>query len=181
METGLTQVNKALKKKFSTKKLIFGQGFDGAKVVFVVDPPTQKEEQENKPLTGNAEKSLNKLLRLAGLNKQKVYITNVIKYTVNGRIHTAKEIKASVPFLKEEIKNIQPKFVVTLGNAALNGIGLRQPLVNVRGKVFNFGSYELLPTHSPENTLKNPGFQPEIEADFLKLKDLLKRKPPLEA
>src|SRR3989338_7675384 len=101
MENTLDQVNKSLKKKFSTKKIIFGQGFVGAKVVFVVDPPTQKEEQENKPLTGQNEKSLNKLLRLAGLNKQKVYITNVIKYTVNVRIHTAKEIKASVPFLKE--------------------------------------------------------------------------------
>src|SRR3989338_7136242 len=89
MENTLDQVNKALKKKFSTKKIIFGQGFVGAKVVFVVDPPTQKE------------------------------------------------IKASVPFLKEVIKTIQPLFVVTLGTTALNGMGLRQPLVNVRGRVFN--------------------------------------------
>ncbi|MDP3697835.1 MAG: uracil-DNA glycosylase [Candidatus Taylorbacteria bacterium] len=174
MEDALTQVNKALKKKFSTKKLIFGQGFDGAKVVFVVDPPTHKDEAENKPITGHSEKALNKLLRLAGLNKQRVYITNVIKYTVSDRVHTAKEIKASVPFLKEEIKTIQPAVVVTLGNTALNGIGLRQPLVNVRGKTFNFGSYELLATHHPESLLKNPGLQPEIEADFLKLKELLK-------
>jgi len=181
MEDALLQVNKSLKKKFGAKKLIFGQGFDGAKVVFVVDPPTQKEEQENKPITGHAEKTLNKLLRLAGINKNKVYVTNVIKYTVSGRIHTAKEIKASVPFLKEEIKTIQPQLVVTLGTAALNGIGLRQPLSNVRGKVFNFGSYELLPTHSPESTLKDPGLHPELEADFLKLKELLKRKPIAEA
>lgn len=183
MSNELEQIKRALKKKFGSKKLIFGQGFDGAKVVFVVDPPTLKEEQGNKPLTGHAEKNLNKLLRLAGINKQKVYITNVIKYTVNGRVHTAKEIKASVPFLKEEIKVIQPQVVVTLGIAALNGIGLRQPLGNVRGKTFNFGSYELLPTHHPESTIKNPSFQPEIEADFLKLKDLLKniKERPIEA
>jgi DNA polymerase len=174
MEDALIQVNKALKKKFNTKKLIFGQGFDGARVVFVTDPPTAKEEQDDKPITGPSEKILNKLLKLAGLNKQKVYITNVVKYTVPGRVHTIKEIKSSVPFLKEEIKTIQPLVVVTLGIMALNGIGLRQPLSNVRGKTFNFGSYELLATHHPESTIKNPSFQPELEADFIKLKTLLK-------
>ena len=176
MEDSLTQVNKALKKKFSTKKLVFGQGFDGAKVVFVTDPPTAKEEAENKPISGNSEKILNKLLKIAGISKQKVYITNVVKYTVPGRVHTSKEIKSSVPFLKEEIKTIGPRVVVTLGVTALNGIGFRQPLGNVRGKAYNFGSYELLPTHHPENILKNPSVQSELEADFLKLKELLKAK-----
>jgi uracil-DNA glycosylase family 4 len=183
MSESLQQVNKSLKKKFATKKLVFGQGFDGAKIVFVTDPPTPKEEAENKPITGQSEKVLNKLLKLAGLNKNKVYITNVVKYTVPGRVHTLKEIKSSVPFLKEEIKTIRPDVVVTLGTTALNGIGLRQPLSNVRGKTFNFGSYELMPTHHPESTIKNPGFQPELEADFMKLKTLLKtiKERPIES
>ncbi len=182
MTSNLGQVNKLLKKKFSTKKLVFGQGFDGAKVVFVIDPPTSKEEQENKPITGLSEKLLNKLLKTAGIDKRKVYITNIVKYTVPGRIHTMKEIKASVPFLKEEIKTIQPQVVVTLGITALNGIGLRQPLSNVRGRTFNFGSYDLLPTHHPENILKNPNLETELTTDFLKLKDLLKniKERPIE-
>lgn len=183
MENGLEQIRKGLKKKFGSKKLIFGQGFDGAKVVFVTDPPTSKEENENKPITGHAEKVLNKLLKIAGLNKRNVYITNVVKYMVPGRVHTSKEIKSSVSFLKEEIKTIQPQIVVTLGITALNGIGLRQPLTNVRGKTFNFGSYELLPTHHPDSVIKNTGLQPELEADFLKLKELLKtiKERPIEA
>ena len=183
MANDLIQVNKALKKKFGAKKLVFGQGFESAKVVFVVDPPTPLEERENKPISGNSEKSLNKLLKLAGLNKKKVYITIVVKYTTPGRVHTSKEVKSSVPFLKEEIRTIQPVVVVTLGNIALTGIGLRQPLVNVRGKTFNFGSYELLPTHHPESVVKNPSLQPELEADFIKLKTLLKtiKERPIEA
>ncbi len=176
MANELQQVNKGLKKKFSTKKLIFGQGFDGAKVVFVTDPPTSKEEEANKPITGSSEKILNKLLKNIGINKSRIYITNVVKYTVPGRVHTLKEIKSSVPFLKEEIKSIQPQIVVTLGTTALNGIGLRQPLVNIRGRVFNFGSYELLPTYHPDNVLKDPSLQMYLEADFLKLKQLLKTK-----
>lgn len=182
MTSDLEQVNKLLKKKFGTKKLVFGQGFDGAKVVFVTDPPTSKEEQENKPITGNSEKLLNKLLKTAGLDKRRIYITSVVKYMVPGRIHTMKEIKASIPFLKEEIKTIQPQVVVTLGITALNGIGLRQPLTNVRGRTFNFGSYDLLPTHHPENILKNPNLETELTADFLKLKELLKniKERPIE-
>ena len=182
MTGDLEQVNKLLKKKFGTKKLVFGQGFDGAKVVFVTDPPNSAEEQENKPITGNPEKLLNKLLKTAGLDKRRVYITSVVKYLVPGRIHTMKEIKASITFLKEEIKTIQPQVVVTLGITALNGIGLRQPLSNVRGKTFNFGSYDLLPTHHPENILKNPNLETELTADFLKLKDLLKniKERPIE-
>lgn len=182
MTSDLDQVNRLLKKKFSTKKLVFGRGFDGAKVVFVTDPPTSIEEQEDKPITGHSEKLLNKLIKIAGLDKRRVYITNIVKYTVPGRIHTMKEIKASVPFLKEEIKTIQPQIVVTLGITALNGIGLRQPLSNVRGKTFNFGSYELLPTHHPENILKNPNLEVELTADFLKLKELLKniKERPIE-
>jgi uracil-DNA glycosylase family 4 len=115
------------------------------------------------------------------LRQKKIYITGVIKYTSSGRAHTAKEIKASVPFLKEEIKSISPLVVVTLGITALNGIGLRQPLSNIRGKSFNFGSYELLPTHSPESIIKNPGLQTELEADFIKLKSLLQIKSGSEA
>ena len=179
MENGLNQVNKALKKKFSTKKLVFGQGFDGAKVVFVTDPPSGEEEQDNKPITGNSEKILNKLLKIAGLDKRRIYITNVVKYTVPGRVHTQKEIKSSVPFLKEELKTIKPDIVVTLGITALNGIGLRLPLTNIRGKTFNFGSYELLPTYHPESTRKNPELHSALEADFLKLKEIIKAKKNL--
>lgn len=175
MISDLENVKKGLKKKFGSKNLIFGQGFNGAKVVFVTDPPTSKEEADNKPITGPSEKLLNKLLKTAGLDKRRVYITNVVKYNVPGRVHTMKEIKASIPFLKEEIKTIQPQVVVTLGITALNGIGLRQPLSNVRGKTFNFGSYDLLPTHHPENILKDPNLEIELTADFLKLKELLKK------
>lgn len=176
MADELKYINRLLQKKFSSKKLVFGVGFDNAKVVFVTEPPGLQEEKENKPLTGNSEKLLYKLLRLIGLDKKKIYITHVVKYTSPSRVHTSKEVKSSVQFLKEEIKAIKPQIVVTLGSIALNGIGLRQPLSNVRGKIFNFGSYELLPTYHPENVIKNPGLQLELETDFIKLKEILRAK-----
>ncbi|MEX2090937.1 MAG: uracil-DNA glycosylase [Candidatus Paceibacterota bacterium] len=172
----LQQVNNSLKKKFKDRKLIFGSGDATAKIVFVCEMPGDDEEQEGKPLAGQREKLLHQLLKTLGVNKKKVYITNVVKYVPRGKIPASKEIKSYVPFLKEELKTINPQIVVTLGNMALNGIGLRQPLDNVHGKTFNFGSYELLPTFHPEHALKSPEVKTLMDSDFLKLKSLIETK-----
>ena len=173
----LNQVNESLKKKFKGKKLIFGSGFIGAKVVFVGEAPGPDEEKDGKPMSGHSEKILNQLLRTLGINKNKIYLTNVLKYNTAGKkIPTLKEIRSYVPFLKEEIKTIGPKVVVTLGNMALTGIGLRQPLDNIHGRVFNFGSYELLPTFHPLHAAKDPQIKTLIQNDLTKLKELLSRE-----
>ena len=172
----LTQVNNSLRRKFKDKKLIFGSGDATAKICFVCEMPGDDEEREGKPLAGHMEKLLNQLLKNLGVNKKKVYVTNVVKYVPRGKQPTPKEIKSYVPFLKEELKLINPQIVVTLGNMALNGIGLRQPLDNVHGKTFNFGSYELLPTFHPEHALKSQEIKTLLESDFVRLKNLLASK-----
>ncbi|OGM98860.1 MAG: hypothetical protein A2915_03815 [Candidatus Yanofskybacteria bacterium RIFCSPLOWO2_01_FULL_41_34] len=173
----LNQVNDSLKRKFKDKKLVFGSGFVGAKIVFVGEAPGQDEENDGKPIAGYKQKLLNKLLKTAGINKNKVYFTNVLKYYPSAlKAPTAKEIKSYVPFLKEELKTINPHIVVTLGNMALNGIGMRQPLDNVHGRTFNLGSYELLPTFHPDHALKDPQVKNLLELDFVKLKRLLDSK-----
>ena len=173
----LNQVNDSLKRKFKDRKLVFGSGFVGAKVVFVGEAPGQDEENEGKPIAGNKAKLLHQLLKTAGINKNKVYFTNVLKYYPSAlKVPTAKEIKSYVPFLKEELKTINPLLVVTLGNMALNGIGMRQPLDNVHGRTFNLGSYELLPTFHPDHALKDSQIKKILELDFIKLKKLLDSK-----
>lgn len=177
----LNQVNESLKRKFKGKKLVFGSGFVGAKVVFVGEAPGPDEEKDGKPISGLSEKLLNQVLRNLGINKNKIYLTNVLKYNPTGKkIPTQKEIRSYVPFLKEEIKTISPKVVVTLGNMALNGIGLRQPLSNVHGRTFNFGSYELVPTFHPKEIASNPEVRTLMESDLAKLKELV-NKEVLEA
>lgn len=182
MSEQLTSLNKAIKKKFSSKKLIFGRGLEAAKIVFVSEMPGPDEHKEQKPIAGQHEKTLNRLLKTAGIDKRRVYMTNVIKYSPDiNKAFTFKEIKASLPFLKEELKTIQPDIVVTLGNIALNGIGMRQPLDNVHGKVFNLGSFELFPTFHPKDS-GDPDVKMYIESDFMKLREILKAKknPPKE-
>ncbi|MBX4190138.1 uracil-DNA glycosylase [Candidatus Parcubacteria bacterium] len=177
----LARVHKALKRKFQDKKLIFGSGSVPAKVVVVSEMPGPDEERESKPLTGHNEKLLNQVLKSVGIDRKKVYITNVVKYSPQpGKMPSPKEIKSYLPFLKEEIKTINPQVVITLGNIALNGIGLRQPLDNIHGKTFNFGSFELLPTYHPSHALKNPEIKAVMQTDLAKIKEILKRVPKPE-
>jgi uracil-DNA glycosylase family 4 len=174
----LQQVNIALKKKFKDRNLVFGHGAIDARIVFVGEAPGAAEEREGKPMTGQSEKLLHQLLRSIGIDKKKVYLTNVLKYQMSAtKAPTPKEIKSHVPFLKEEIKTVSPQVVVTLGNMALNGVGLRQPLDNIHGRVISFGHYELLPTFHPEKALSDPLVKSLLQTDFLKLKELLKAKP----
>lgn len=177
----LTRVHKAIKKKFQNKKLIFGDGNLNAKVVFVSEIPGPEEERESRPLAGLSAKFLNQLLKSAGIDKKKIYVTNVVKYfPSSGKMPTSKEIKSHALFLKEELKSIHPQVVVTLGNIALNGVGMRQPLDNVHGRVFNLGSYELLPTFHPGHALQNAEVKILCQKDFIKLKELLNKPVPTE-
>lgn len=176
----LDRVNKALKKKFLNKKLVLGSGSVPAKVVFVTEIPGPDEMRESRPITGLSEKMLHQVLKSLGIDKKHIYVTSVVKYSaLPGKILSPKEIKSHIPFLKEEIKAINPQVVVTLGMAALNGIGLRQPLDNVHGRTFNFGSYELIPTFHPSHALNDPEVKAHMTSDLSKLKELLKK--PVEA
>ena len=174
----LVRVHRALKKKFNDKKLIFGSGLVGAKVVFVGDMLGADAEKESRPLSSGHEKVLHQVLKTAGIDKKKIYITNVVKYSpLAGKQPSPKEIKAHAMFLKEELKSLNPAVVVTLGTLALNGVGLRQPLDNVHGRTFNFGSYDLIPTFHPSASGKDPMVRAQMEKDLSQLKELLKKKP----
>jgi uracil-DNA glycosylase len=172
----LQHVHDALTKKFKDKKLVFGQGALDAKIAIVSEILGSQEEKEGKPLTGAVEKTINQLLKIAGINKKHVYITNLVKYNPLNKIPTPKEIKSHSTFLKEELRTVNPKIVVTLGNLALNGVGMRQPLDNVHGKTFNLGSYDLLPTFHPTHAVKDVKLKTLLENDFVKLKTLLAAK-----
>ncbi|HXK36183.1 MAG TPA: uracil-DNA glycosylase [Candidatus Paceibacterota bacterium] len=176
----LTSVNKALQEKFKGRTLVFGRGASSARVVVVSEMLDAHGEKEKKPVGGPHAKMLNALLKQAGISPQKVYVTNVVKYRPNPEhMPTPKEIKSHATFLKEEIRTVNPDIVITLGNLALNGVGLRIPVENVHGRTFPLGTYRLLPTFHPERAAKDPITKILLEQDFAKVKELMKQ--PKEA
>jgi uracil-DNA glycosylase family protein len=105
---------------------VFGEGSALAEVIFVGEQPGSQEDLAGHPFVGPAGKLLDKALLAAGIARDKVYITNVVKHfnsTQRGkwRIHkkpNAEEIAACRPWLEAEITMIRPKVVVCLGASA---------------------------------------------------------------
>jgi len=171
----LSAVNKALKAKFKGKKLVFGRGVVGARVVVVSDMLDLHGEKEAKPVGGPNARLLNVLLKRAGVSPSRVYVTNVIKYRpISDKLPTPKEIRNHAVFLKDEIRSVNPEFVVTLGDLALNGVGLRVPIENVHGRTFPLGTCQLMPTFLPNHALKDPTKRILLEEDFARLRILIK-------
>lgn len=113
-------------------RLVFGDGSLEAKVVLVGEAPGAREEEIGKPFVGQAGKNLDQFLEKAGINREELFVTNVVKYrpfrinpkTGNkvNRPPSQSEVEIFAPYLLEEIHIIQPEFIVTLGNTALRAV-----------------------------------------------------------
>jgi len=102
-------------------QLVFGDGNPNAEIVFIGEAPGKNEDIQGKPFVGAAGKFLNEMLSQIGLNREDVYITNIVKYRPpNNRDPLPDEKKAFLPFLQAQLEVIQPKIVVTLGRHSTN-------------------------------------------------------------
>ncbi len=105
---------------------VFGEGAPNSKVMFVGEVPGDQEDRAGKPFVGPAGQLLNKALAEAGIDRSKVYVTNVVKHfnwepRGKQRIHKkpkASEIAACRPWLDAEIERLRPEVVVCLGATA---------------------------------------------------------------
>jgi len=104
-------------------KLVPGEGPKNAKIVFIGEAPGAEEEKLGRPFVGRAGKFLDKQLKLHGINRKKVYITNVVKVRCIGP-PTDRQIKKYLPILKKELKQINPKVIVLLGKTAAKAVPL---------------------------------------------------------
>ena len=126
--------NCALKK--NAKNLVFGDGNINAKIMIVGEGPGAQEDDEGKPFVGRAGKLLDKMLAAIKLDRDKVYISNVVNYRPpSNRRPTDEEIKRYFPYLKTHIEIINPKILFLLGSTSLNTIiGNEVVISKARGK-----------------------------------------------
>jgi len=109
---------------------VFGEGPAGAEVMFVGEQPGNREDIEGHPFVGPAGKILDQALEKAGIDRKRVYVTNIVKHfnsTARGklRIHkkpNADEIAACRPWLEAEITRVGPKVIVCLGAVAAQAL-----------------------------------------------------------
>jgi uracil-DNA glycosylase family 4 len=162
-------------------QVVFGVGDPGADLMFVGEAPGFHEDQQGKPFVGQAGKLLDNLLAGIGLERERVYIANVLKCRPPGnRDPQPDEIEACEAHLFRQIALIEPKVVATLGNFATKLLsGKPAGITRVHGveQETTLGGRDVLlyPLYHPAAALYTPAMLKVLEVDFARLPELLGR------
>jgi len=153
-------------------QVVFGAGNKEADLMFVGEAPGRDEDQQGTPFVGQAGILLEKILTAADINKEEVYISNVVKCRPpDNRKPDKKEMKTCLWILAQEIKLVNPKLIVPLGSTALKGlIYPRGKITKLRGQWIERKDKYFLPTFHPAALLRDETKKPLVWKDFLKLK-----------
>jgi len=158
------------------RNVVFGEGSNKAKVMFIGEAPGVDEDIQGRPFVGRAGKLLDQLFEHIGLRREDVYICNVLKCRPpNNRDPEESEIIACKDYLFSQIELIKPKIICTLGRHAYNTLmNVDERITKVRGIVKAFKGITLLPTYHPSFLLRNQDKIKEAWEDMEHLKQLLK-------
>jgi DNA polymerase len=174
----------------SRTQVVFGQGDPHADLMFVGEAPGFHEDRQGVPFVGPSGQLLNRLLEGIGLRRQDVYIANVVKSRPpQNRDPQPDEIAACRPWLDAQVRLVDPKVVVTLGNfAAKTLLETATGITRLRGQTYPFQGRVLLPTFHPAAALHAQGRRTAgpspleaMEDDFRVLAELLAAQAPAEA
>ena len=159
---------------------VIGEGNHEARIMFVGEAPGENEAKTGRPFCGRAGKVLEDLLTSVGIDRQDVYVTNILKDRPPGnRDPLPDEIAAYAPFLDRQIKIIQPKIVATLGRFSMTYImthyGLDfelDTISKIHGQVFETEGFKFIPLYHPAAAIYNQQLMGTLKEDFKKLASL---------
>jgi len=159
--------------------LVFGEGNPDAKILFIGEGPGFWEDKKGIPFVGNAGSLLNQLLQSIKLERDDVFITNIIHYRPpNNRDPQPQEIDSFKPYLDEIIKIINPKIVVTLGRFSMAKFIPDVKISNIHGKKHNVnwsgGELTVIPMFHPAAGLRRTEIKEKLFEDFQNVKDMLR-------
>jgi len=159
-------------KLFKTRRsLVFGEGNEKAKLMIIGEGPGFDEDLQGRPFVGKAGQLLTKILQSIGLQREEVYITNVIKCRPpQNRNPQPDEIETCYPFLIKQIEAIRPKVICALGTfAAQTLLRTDAKITSLRGKVYPFSGIQVFPTYHPAYLLRNPDKKREVWEDMKRM------------
>ena len=123
---------------------------------------------------GNAGNLLNKLLTFAGLQREKIYITNIVKYRPpENRDPLPSEVASFTPYLFRQLDIISPKFVVSLGRFSLNCFLPKAKISEVHGRPFLRNGKIIIPMFHPAAALRSTSVLELATDDFKRLPQIL--------
>lgn len=155
--------------------IVFGVGNPDADLVFVGEAPGRDEDLKGEPFVGRAGQLLTRIIAAMGLTRDDVYICNVIKCRPpNNRDPLPPEIEMCEPFLKEQLRLINPRAICALGSFASQTLLKSEVRISrLRGEVRDYNGVPLMPTYHPSFLLRNPNAKRDVWDDIKKVMDLL--------
>ena len=166
----------------TAKNLVVYNGNLNAKVMLIGEAPGRDEDQQGIPFVGRAGQLLNKMLLAINLQREDVYITNVVNWRPpDNRTPNDEEILEFLPFLQRQIDIVKPKFIFLLGGVATKAI-LSTPLAlgKLRGKWHEYkslnldGSIPTIASYHPAFLLRSPQYKKHSWEDLQMLQEKLK-------
>ncbi|AFS83040.1 uracil-DNA glycosylase [Candidatus Nitrosopumilus sediminis] len=151
-----------------------GKGNFKSNVIFVGEAPGRNEDKNGEPFVGVAGKKLSAALDEAGVSREDVYITNIVKCRPpNNRVPTSTERETCQEYLKQEIAIIKPKIICVLGNTAFNSLLGGSEITKFRGKLVLKENQLYFLTVHPAATIYNQELIKVLNKDILKLFHLI--------
>ena len=158
--------------------LVMGDGNNNADIVLIGEAPGKNEDLSGLPFVGAAGKFLNEMLASAGMVRNDVYITNIVKYRPpNNRDPLPEEKEAFWPYLVRQLDVIRPQVVVTLGRHSMEYFIPDRKISEIHGqpKRIKFGDTKIVvvPLYHPAAALYNGSMRATLIEDFNKLPKII--------
>lgn len=167
--------------KDTATQIVFSDGNPAAPVMLVGEAPGREEDRLGLPFVGESGQLLDRMLAAVGLDRSKVYITNILPWRPPGnRSPSQEETTACLPFVRRHIELVGPKFLIPLGGvSAANLLGRTEGITRLRGRWFDYqssiGPIRALPMFHPAYLLRTPSGKRETWRDLLELKEALEK------
>jgi DNA polymerase len=151
-----------------------GNGNPQAEIMFIGEAPGWHEDKQGVPFVGAAGQFLNEMLASAGLTRDEVFVTNIVKSRPPGnRDPLPDEIAACSHYLDAQIAAIQPKVIVTLGRFSMARWFPGERISRIHGQARRFGSFVVVPMYHPAAALHQASLRETVDADMAKLPGII--------
>lgn len=158
----------------SRTTVVPGEGAENAEIMFIGEAPGWHEDQQGRPFVGPAGQFLDRLLESINLDRQQVYIANVIKCRPTGnRDPMPTEITNCQPWLESQIEIIKPRVIVTLGRYSMARYFPGKTISKIHGTAQKKDGIIYFAMYHPAAALHQQSLKQTIEADMKKIPELL--------
>lgn len=151
------------------QKVVFGEGNPKAALLIVGEAPGRLEDETGRPFIGPSGKLLTELLESAGLTREDVFITSVVKSRPPGnRDPRPEEVSACAPWLDRQLELLPARTILTVGNFATRSLlGTKEGVTKLRGSVHpSPRGHQVVPTFHPAAILRTRSLRPLGEHDY---------------